>query len=77
MRAEEFDRVFEGDREITPFLDLGHARRVNQSRKRVGVALPLWMVDSLDREAKRLGVSRQSLIKVWVADRLTHQKGCA
>lgn len=74
MRAEVFDRVFEDDRAITPFLDLGHARRVNQSRKRVSVLLPLWMVEALDREALRVGVSRQSLIRAWVAERLRQKR---
>jgi hypothetical protein len=71
MKAQEFDQKFDaGDEDITPDLDLEKAVRVNQLQKRVNVDFPVWMVDSLDKEAKRLGVSRQSIIKVWIAERL-------
>jgi hypothetical protein len=75
MKAQEFDQKFDaGEEGITPELDLDQATRVNQQQKRVNVDFPVWMIDSLDKEAKRLGVSRQSIIKVWIAERLKEQK---
>jgi hypothetical protein len=51
-------------------LDLSGARRPLQEARRVNVDFPAWMVESLDREARRLGVTRQSVIKIWIAERL-------
>jgi hypothetical protein len=71
ISAEELDRLFdEGSDEIDQYLDWGAARRINQPVKRVNVDFPQWMVTKLDREAKRRGVTRQALIKMWLADRL-------
>ncbi len=70
MKAEEFDRRFDEGEDITAYLDLSSARRPGQEPRRVNVDFPAWMVESLDREARHLGVSRQSVIKVWVAERL-------
>jgi hypothetical protein len=70
MRAKTFDRTFDAGEGIADQLDLSKARRVGTDPKRVNVDFPAWMVDSLDREARRLGVTRQSLIKLWLADRL-------
>jgi hypothetical protein len=70
MKAKTFDRKFETGESVVDQLDLGKARRVGTDPKRVNVDFPAWMVDSLDREARRLGVTRQSLIKLWLADRL-------
>ena len=74
MKTEEFDKAFDDGSDITPFLDLNKARRIKQQHKRVNVDFPLWMIDSLDKEATRLGVSRQSVIKVWLGERLQQQK---
>jgi hypothetical protein len=71
MRAEEFDEMFDRGEDITPYLDLTKIRRPNQEPRRVNVDFPVWMVNSLDREAKRLGITRQALIKVWIAERLS------
>jgi hypothetical protein len=68
MKAKEFDKKFESAEDITKYLDLSKARRPEQEQKRVNVDFPVWMVHSLDKEAKRLGVPRQSLIKVLVAE---------
>jgi hypothetical protein len=68
MKAEEFDRKFDRGEDITGYLDLTQMRRPNLEPKRVNVDFPSWMVDSLDREAKRVGVTRQSVI--WIAERL-------
>jgi len=70
MRAREFDRRFDSGEDITKYLRLSGARRPGQDIKRVNVDFPDWMVRSLDKEARRLGVPRQSIIKVWVAERL-------
>ena len=70
MKADEFDRKFDAGEDITAELDLSAARRPGQEARRVNVDFPAWMVDSLDREAKRLGVTRQSVIKVWIAEKL-------
>ena len=70
MKAEDFDSKFDAGGDITGDLDLSAARRPNQEARRVNVDFPSWMVDSLDREAKRLGVTRQSVIKVWIAEKL-------
>ena len=70
MKAQEFDRKFDAGEDITSHLDINNARRVKQQHKRVNVDFPVWMVESLDKEAKRLGVSRQSVIKVWLGERL-------
>ena len=70
MKAKTFDRRFDSGKNIVEHLDLSKARRIGTDAKRVNVDFPAWMVDSLDREARRLGVTRQSLIKLWLADRL-------
>jgi hypothetical protein len=72
MRAEEFDRKFDEGDDITGDLDLGATRRPAVEQRRVNVDFPSWMVESLDREARRVGVTRQSVIKVWIAERLEH-----
>ena len=71
ISAEELDRIFdEGSDEIDQYLDWSSARRPGQEAKRVNVDFPQWMVSRLDAEAKRRGVTRQALIKMWLADRL-------
>jgi len=70
MKAKDLDRAFDAGADITEFLDLSKARRPKQEQKRVNVDFPIWMIQSLDREAKRLGVPRQSLIKVLIAEHL-------
>jgi hypothetical protein len=71
MKSSDFDKKFdEGLQGITDDLDMSTATRPNREQKRVNVDFPVWMVESLDREANRLGVTRQSIIKVWIAERL-------
>ena len=70
MKAREFDEKFDRGEDITSELDLSKVRRRNQEPKRINVDFPIWMIESLDREAKRLGVTRQSIIKVWIAEML-------
>jgi hypothetical protein len=70
MKAKKFEQQFDDGADIMASLDLSKARRVQQAQKLVNVDFPTWMVDSLDREASKLGVTRQSVIKVWLAERL-------
>jgi len=70
MKAKELDRKFARGEDLTEHLDLSKVRRPGEEPRRVNVDFPTWMIDSLDREAKRLGVTRQSIIKVWIAERL-------
>ena len=70
MKANEFDKKFDDGKDISKYLDMSKARRPELEQKRVNVDFPLWMVHLLDKEAKRLGVPRQSIIKVWVAERM-------
>ena len=70
MKAKKFEQAFDDGADIMASLDLSKGRRVLQAQKRVNVDFPTWMVDSLDREASKLGVTRQSVIKVWLAERL-------
>lgn len=75
MKAKDFDRKFDdGLDDITEDLDLSTARRVNQESKRINVDFPAWVVESLDREAARIGVTRQSIIKVWLVERLQEEE---
>ncbi len=70
MKAKDLEKTFDEGKSILDQFDLSKARRPNQEQKRVNVDFPLWMIQSLDKEAKRLGVPRQSIIKVWLAERL-------
>ena len=70
MKARDFDKKFDEGEDISKELDLSRAKRPEHEQKRVNVDFPLWMIHQLDKEASRLGVPRQSIIKVWVAERL-------
>jgi macrodomain Ter protein organizer (MatP/YcbG family) len=70
MKAKEFDKKFNKGEDISKYLDVSKAYRPEQEQKRVNVDFPLWIIHRLDKEAKRMGVPRQSIIKVWVAERL-------
>ncbi len=70
MKAKVLDKKFDSGEDISKYLDLSRATRPGQDQKRVNVDFPVWMIDSLDKEAKRLGVTRQSIIKVWIAELL-------
>jgi hypothetical protein len=73
MKAEAFDQKFDdGQEDIIDDLDLAQLRRPGYEQRRVDIDFPVWMIEALDREALRLGVSRQSIIKVWIAERLEH-----
>ena len=70
MKSRKFDSDFDSGKDISSSLDLSKIKKPNQEQKRVNVDFPTWMIDSLDKEAARLGVTRQSIIKVWLAERL-------
>ena len=69
-KARQLDKQFDNDEDITKYLNVSKAHRPEQEQRRVNVDFPVWMIHSLDKEAKRLGVPRQSVIKVWVAEHL-------
>tara|TARA_R110000868_G_scaffold188266_1_gene430969 strand:- start:664 stop:915 length:252 start_codon:yes stop_codon:yes gene_type:complete len=74
MKTEQFDQKFDSnDDDIIDDLDLSSVTRPNQSQKRINVDFPSWVIDSLDKEASRIGVTRQSIIKVWLVERLEQQ----
>lgn len=70
MKAKKFDSDFDQGKDVTDALDLSKAKRPKQQQKRVNVDFPTWMIEMLDKEAGRLGVTRQSIIKVWLAEKL-------
>lgn len=74
ISASEFDKRFDDGEDVMEFLDLSKAERPNQKHKRINVDFPLWMVEELDKASDRVGVTRQSLIKMWLADRLDHSQ---
>ncbi len=74
MQAKQFDKKFDDNEvDIIDDLDLSTIKRPNQAQKRINVDFPAWVVDSLDKEARRIGVTRQSIIKVWLVERLEQQ----
>lgn len=70
MKAKDLDKKFDNGEDITKYLELSKAKRPGQVQKRVNVDFPEWMIASLDREARKLGVTRQSIIKFWIAEKL-------
>ncbi len=73
MKAVDFDVIFDENQEdIIDSLDIKNVKKIGREQKRVNVDIPVWMIESLDNEASRLGVTRQSIIKIWLAERLEH-----
>ena len=70
MKTSEFDKKFDDGEDISQAIDWSKARRLNTEIKRINVDFPTWVVDGLDKQATRLGITRQALIKVWIAERL-------
>ena len=70
MTAETFDRLFDEEKDLDELVDWSKAHRPNLEQKRVNLDLPKWMIDRLDREAKRLGVARQAIMKIFLAEKL-------
>jgi hypothetical protein len=73
MKSKDFDEKLDGGADVSEFLEMAGARRVNQELTRVELDLPRWMVRGMDEEAGRLGITRQALIKVWISERLEKQ----
>ena len=79
ITAQEFDKKFDDGEDISEYLDLSTAIRLKDVKKlktetkKVNVDFPEWVVESLDKEAKKIGVTRQSIIKVWIAERLKEE----
>ena len=73
MKAAEFDAAFDAGEDVGEAVEWSRAERPNIRARRVNVDFPAWVVEALDREARRLGVTRQSLIKLWIAERLPEQ----
>ena len=72
MKATEFDAKFDSGEDITGLLDLSQARHSGCEQRQIDIDFPTWMIAALDQEARRLGVTRQSIIKIWIADRLAN-----
>lgn len=70
METRKFDKLFDSGRDIIDYLELDKATRPSQLPKRVNVDFPAWMIQALDKESKRIGITRQSLIKVWLSEKL-------
>ncbi len=74
ISAQEFDRLFDSGADMTAHLDWASAIRPGLDQRRVNVDFPVWMIEQLDQEARRVGVTRQSVIKMWIAERLKDQQ---
>lgn len=70
MNTVEFDERFDAGEDVSTTVDWSKARRLNVEAKRVNVDFPTWVVTGLDRQARKLGITRQALIKMWIAERL-------
>jgi hypothetical protein len=69
VKAKDFDDAFDRGEDVTKYLDKSKVRRVNLDLKRVNIDFPVWVIESLDKEARRLGITRQSLVKMWIAEK--------
>ncbi|WP_297484304.1 CopG family antitoxin [Sulfurimonas sp.] len=82
ITAKEFDEKFDNGEDVTEYLDFSNAiklkdvKKLKTETKKVNVDFPEWIIESLDQEAKKIGVTRQSIIKVWIAERLKEETGC-
>lgn len=70
MKAAKFDEKFDNGESVIDYLDLKNIRKPNLELKRINIDIPVWIVESLDKEAKRIGISRQAIIKMWLAEHL-------
>ena len=69
IKAKDFDTAFDSGEDVTKYLEKSKARRVNEQLRRVNIDFPAWVISSLDKEARRLGITRQSLVKMWIAEK--------
>ena len=70
MKAAKFDEMFDNGESVIEHLDLKNIRKPNLELKRINIDIPVWIIESLDKEAKRIGISRQAIIKIWLAEHL-------
>jgi CopG antitoxin of type II toxin-antitoxin system len=70
MKANEFDQKFDDGEDITQYLDLSQAKRSRSAQTTVKIDLPIWIVESIDQEATRLGVTPQSIIQTSLTEHL-------
>lgn len=77
MKASELDRKFDDGESVMDMLDLASTRKLNLDQRKVNVDFPIWMIESLDGVARKLGVTRQSVIKMWLAERLEREDAAA
>ena len=82
ITAKEFDEKFDNGEDVSEYLDFSNAiklkdvKKLKTETKKVNVDFPEWIIESLDQEAKKIGVTRQSIIKIWIAERLKEETGC-
>lgn len=74
MTAKEFEKHFDEGEDITPYIEKSSVRRPGLEARRVNVDFPEWIIEKLDLQSKRIGVSRQALIKLWVSERIQHEQ---
>lgn len=74
MKAEKLDELFDNGEDFIPHLDLSTAKRIGTQPKKINVDFPEWVINALDIEAKKIGVTRQSIIKVWISERLKSEQ---
>jgi hypothetical protein len=72
-KAKDFDAAFDRGEDVTQYLDKSKVRRVNAELRRVNIDFPVWVIASLDKEARRLGITRQSLVKMWIAEKFKQE----
>jgi hypothetical protein len=73
MKASEFDRLFEAGEDVVTYLDKSGIKKPGLEQRRITVDIPVWMVHQLDREAMRLGITRQSVIKMWISQKIAEK----
>ena len=71
-KAKDFDEAFDRGEDVTKYLDKSKVRRVNEELRRVNIDFPAWVISSLDKESRRLGITRQSLVKMWIAEKFAN-----
>ena len=74
VSAEEFQKRFDQGEDISRFMDLKNAQRPERDVQRVNVDFPRPFFREIDQESKRIGVTRQSWIKIVIADYLARHK---
>lgn len=77
IKAKDFDAAFERGEDVTKYINKSKSRRPNEQLRRVNIDFPAWVIESLDKEARRLGVTRQSLVKMWIAQKVKEETASA